>query len=304
MPPRTPGPLAAVAQAGGVDRALGPGQLHVHRHIAVLVGLVRARLDVDHAEVVQLGQRLPQAVQLALVVVAALVPVHQRIEQLVDEVVLLEAHRAHVVAAAAVPGQVDVGGIVGAGDLHLALGVVGIEVTTLGQAPGDGDLAGFVLGVLEALALARLERGQVILQVLVVHRRAGDVDVLAAHGHRGALVDVDQHADVLVLARRLDLDHRVVVAERFQCLAGLPLGLGQQVFQARFALFLADRVVQRQRFLDVLDDCGVVALVQSLDVHLVDGAARVDHGGGGQRQDHQRQGVFLWLHAAQHTDRR
>ena len=231
MPPRTPAALAAVAQACGVDGALGPGQLHVHRHFAVFIGLVRARLDVDHAEVVQLGQRLAQPVQLALVVVAALVPVHQWIEQLVDEVILLEAHRAHVVAAAAVPGQVDVGGVVGAGDLHLALGVVGIEVATLGQAPGDGDLAGFVLGVLEALALARLEGGQVVLQVLVVHRRAGDVDVLAAHGHRGALVDMDQHAHVLILARRLDLDHRVVVPEWFQRLAGLPLGLRQQILR-------------------------------------------------------------------------
>ncbi|KAG0950760.1 hypothetical protein G6F31_013734 [Rhizopus arrhizus] len=164
--------LAAVAQAGGVDGALGAGQLHVHRHVAVRVGLVRTRLDVDHAEIVQLGQRLPQAIQLALVVVAALVPVHQRVEQLVDEVVLYETHRAHVVAAATVPGQVDVCGVVGACDLHLALGVVGIEVATLGQASGDGDLAGFVLGVLEALALARLERGQVVLQVLVVDRRA------------------------------------------------------------------------------------------------------------------------------------
>ncbi|KMR35050.1 hypothetical protein EY05_14915, partial [Staphylococcus aureus] len=71
----------------------------------------------------------------------------------------------------------------GTGDLHLALGVVGIEITTLGQATGDGDLAGFVLRVLETLALARLERGQVVLQVLVVHRRSGDVDVLAADGH-------------------------------------------------------------------------------------------------------------------------
>ncbi|KAG0921466.1 hypothetical protein G6F32_015091 [Rhizopus arrhizus] len=115
---------------------------------------------------------------------------------------------------------------------------------------------------------------------------------------------MDQHPHVLILARCFNLDHRGVVPERFQRLAGLPLGLRQQVLQARLALLLADRVVQRQRFLDVLDDCGVVALVQSLDVHLVDGAARVGHGSGGQRQDHQRQGVFLWLHAAQHTDRR
>ncbi|KAG0763954.1 hypothetical protein G6F22_018320 [Rhizopus arrhizus] len=167
----------------------------------------------------RLGQRLPQAIQLALVVVAALVPVHQRVEQLVDEVVLYETHRAHVVAAATVPGQVDVCGVVGACDLHLALGVVGIEVATLGQASGDGDLAGFVLGVLEALALARLERGQVVLQVLVVDRRAGDVDVLATHGHRGTLVDMDQHPHVLILARCFNLDHRVVVPERFQRLA-------------------------------------------------------------------------------------
>ncbi len=48
--------LAAVAQAGRVDRALGAGKVDVHRHIAVLIGLVRARLDVDHAEVIQLGQ--------------------------------------------------------------------------------------------------------------------------------------------------------------------------------------------------------------------------------------------------------
>ncbi|MNI54203.1 hypothetical protein D3C73_1090900 [compost metagenome] len=236
--------------------------------------------------------------------VAALVPVHQRVEQLVVEVILLEGHRAHVVAAAAVPGQVDVGSVVRAGDLHLALGVVGVEVATLGQAPGHGDLAGFVLGMFEALALAGLECGQVVLQVLVVHRRTGDVDMLAAHQHRRALVDMDQHGDVLVLPRRLDLDHRVVVPERLQRLAGLPLGLRQQVFQARLALLLADRVEQRQRFLDVLDDRGVVALVQSLDVHLVDGAARMGHGRGAKREDHQRQGVFRWLHAAQHTDRR
>ncbi|MNU86927.1 hypothetical protein D3C71_767010 [compost metagenome] len=293
--------LAAEADTGGVDGALGFGQLHVHRHIAVFVGIFGVRLDVDDAEVVQLGQRLTQAVELAFVPVAAFFPVHQRVEQPGTEVILLEADRPHVVAAAAVPAEEDVGRVLGAGDFHLALGEVGIEITTLGQAPGDGDLAGLVVDRIERLPGLGLERLQVLLQVAVARGRAGDDHLILAHLDLLALVDLDRHLQVVAVARRLHGDGRVVVAERLQRLAGLALGLRQQVLQARLALDLADHVIQRQRGLDVLEDGGVIALVQALDVHLLDGTAGMGEGRYEERGEGQ-ESENLWQHVNKHTD--
>ena len=47
---------------------------------------------------------------------------------------LLERDRAHVVAPAAGPDQVDVGGVLRARDLDAARGEVGVEVAAFGEA--------------------------------------------------------------------------------------------------------------------------------------------------------------------------
>src|SRR5690606_13563826 len=89
--------FGAVREAGGVDVALGHHQVDVHRYAQVVAGFLRLGLDVDRAEVVQPHQRLAQAVELALVVVAAFLPGHQLLQQAGPEVVLVEGGRAHVV---------------------------------------------------------------------------------------------------------------------------------------------------------------------------------------------------------------
>lgn len=263
--------FAAVAQAGGVDRALGAGEFDVHRHAALVVRLFGLGLDIDGAEVIQLGQRLAQSVKLAFVVVAAFVPVHQRVEQAIAEVVVVEAHLAHVVAAAAVPIQIDVGRMLGTRDRNAALGEVGIEVATLGQTPGDADLAGFVLRMAEDLAFARLELLEILAQIAVLLGPAGDGDMRGAHPHRLATIHRDHHGHFVAGAWCGQRNGRRVIAKRLQRLTRLPLGLCQQIFQTRLALLLAHGLIQRQGDLDVLDHLGVVAVVQPLDFDLVDG---------------------------------
>src|SRR5690606_11587530 len=131
--------LGAVAQAGGVDVALGRGERDLHRYPA-LDRLFRVRLDVDAAEVVQRHQRLSQAVQAALVVVLAFLPVDEPAQQALAHDALgrlFEIHATHVVAVAAGPDQVDVGGVLRARDLHAVGREIGVEVAALGQAAGN-----------------------------------------------------------------------------------------------------------------------------------------------------------------------
>src|SRR3546814_11456458 len=68
--------LGAVAQARGVDVALGRRERDLHRHPAFTRSL-RMRLDVDAAEVVKRPQRLAPTFQAPLVVVLAFFPVAQ-----------------------------------------------------------------------------------------------------------------------------------------------------------------------------------------------------------------------------------
>src|SRR5690606_17792328 len=206
-------------------------------------------------------------------------PGHQLLQQAGPEVVLVEGGRAHVVAEAAVPDQVDVGRGLGAADPHLAGEEVGVEVAAFGQAPGDAVLVFLVQGVVEALARARAEAGQVFLQVVVLAAGAGDVDPEVAHLHRLALVDAQGDGDpVLLVADRVDLDAGRVVAERLQRAAGVALGVEQQQLQPRLALFLAQHVVQAQRQAHVLLDRRV--LLQAVDLDLAPGPGAVAGGAG------------------------
>ncbi len=277
--------LGAVADAGGVDVALGQLQLDVDRHAAVL-GLVRVGLDVDAGEVVQPHQRFAQAVQLALVEVAAFLPVHQLVQQALIELVLEEGGGAHVVADAADPAQGDVGGVVRAGDFHAAVGEVGVEVAAVGQAAHDGQLAGFVGGVVEHVADLGREGLQVLLQVAVVAAFAFDGQVAPAHAHRFAQLHPHGDRQAFVVggfgARRLDGDGGRVVTERLQRLARLGGRFVEQVLQARLAQSLAQRVVEGERGVDVLDHQFVV---QALDAHLVDDGRRPGRRRGGKQDD-------------------
>ena len=299
--------FGAVADAGGVDVALGQGQVDVDRHASV-DRVLRLGLDVDVVEVVQPDQRFAQAVELALVEIAAFFPVHQLVQQAGPELGLVEGGRPHVVADAAGPGQVDVGGALGAGDFDPAMDEVGIEITAIGQPAHDLGLAGFVGGVVEDVADLRMERGQVLLQVAVAAAGAFDAQVRVPHPHRFALVDVDHHGDAFVLAARargIDLDLRRVVAERLQRFAGLGLGLGHQVFQPRFALAAADDVVQRQGHVDVLDHqrFGFVVQVEAADLDLLDRGRCMGLAENGQ-QDGSGGEVGEWSHAGRIPGRR
>ena len=250
--------FGAVAHAGGVDVALGQGEVDVDRHAAI-DGVLRFGLDIDVVEVIQPGQRFAQAIEFSLVEIAAFFPVHQLVQQPGPELGLVEGGRPHVVADAAGPGQADVGGVLGAGDFDAAVDEVGIEVTAVGQPAHDLGLAGFVGGVVEDVADLRTERGQVFLEVAVAAARALDAQVRMPDAHRFALVHLHDHGDVFVLAARargVDGDLGRVVAERLQRLAGLGLGFAHQVFQPRFALAAADDVVQRQRDLGAPNPAG------------------------------------------------
>src|SRR5690606_41206122 len=107
--------VGAVAEAGGVDAALGRFQRDADRHLVVRARLVRLRDDVDPAEVVEAGERGAQAVDVLLVVGLARLPRHQLLPQLrADDLRgLAELHLAHRMARAAGPQQVDVGGLFG-----------------------------------------------------------------------------------------------------------------------------------------------------------------------------------------------
>ena len=260
--------VGAVADTGGVYRALGGRQRHRHRHL-VVDGLLGLGFDLDAGEVVQPRKRFAEAVELALVVITALFPVHQLVEQVIADDVLRRLHeggRAHVVAAAAVPHQVDVGGMLGARDLDSARGEVGIEVTALGQAAGDADLAGLVGGVVEHVARMRPERSQVLLEIAVLAAFAQDGDVRAPHAYRLVERDRDFHRQRIAFADALHLDPWRVVAERLQRLAGLVFRLAQQVGQAAAGQLLADRIDQRQGAVHVEG----LGLVQPLDLYCLD----------------------------------
>src|SRR5690606_30449263 len=219
--------VGAVTQTRGVDAALGRGQRHRDRHalagpVRPRRGLVGARLDVDAAEVVQGHQRCAQPVELALVVVAAFVPVHKLVEQgRIDDLVgrLLEADAAQVVADAAVPALVDVGRVFGARHLDPAREEVGIEVAALGQAPADAGLAGVVQAAVEDRAWARQEGEDLVLHVRIARGLALDGDVAVAHAHW--LAGNDGDGDDPGLAVALHRDFGRVIAERPQGLAGL-----------------------------------------------------------------------------------
>ena len=99
---------------------------------------------------------------------------------------LVERDAAHVVAIAAGPDQVDVGGVVGAGDFDLALREVGIEVAAFGEPAGDAGLAGLVDGVVEHRAGPGGEDVEFLLQVTVAAAFALDRDMGIAHAHRRA----------------------------------------------------------------------------------------------------------------------
>src|SRR5690606_9150806 len=133
-----------------------------------------------------------------------------------DAAGLLELHRPHVVALAAGPDQVDVGGVLGTRHLDPPAGEIGVEITAHRQPPADGVLAGLVHGVVEHVAGLRAEFGQVLAQVTVAAALADDRDVVVAHAHRFAGVDRDRHGDrgAVAVAAALDLDPWRVIAER------------------------------------------------------------------------------------------
>ena len=109
----------------------------------------------------------------------------------------MERGRPHVVAEAAVPGQVDVGGLVGAGHLDFAGEEIGVEIATFGQAAADPVAAGVVGGVVEHLAHARPEGLEVPGQVGVIAAGADDGHVRLAHPHRLPAVDPDGDGDAV-----------------------------------------------------------------------------------------------------------
>src|SRR5690606_14919257 len=221
------------------------------------------------------------AVDAALVVVIALVPVDEVLEQLVadDRPGLLEDGRAHVVADAAGPDQVDVGGVLRARHLDPARGEVRVEVTAFGQPAADADLAGLVVGVVEDRAGRRDEVGQVRLQVTVLAALADDRDIGIAHAHRFAGVDADGHRHAVVGTVALDLDDRRIETERLQRFARLALGRAHQVAHAAPADLLPGRVDQRQRPAHVV----LHLLVEAEDAYLAHG-----HGmRGAEREEHE-----------------
>src|SRR5690606_270689 len=182
-----------------------------------------------------------QPVDLALVVVATLVPVHQLVEQgRIDDFPgrLLEADVAHVVADAAGPAQVDVGRVLGARDLDPAREEVGVEIAAPGPAPADAGLAGLVQAAVEDRARTRQEGEDLVLHVPVARGLALDGDVAVAYAHRFAGDDGD--GDDAGLAVALHRDFRGVVAERPQRLAGFVLRLAHQVGHASAGDVLAD----------------------------------------------------------------
>src|SRR5690606_27408624 len=213
--------VGAVAQAGGVDAALGRLQRDADRHLVVGARLVRFRDDVDTAEVVEAGERGAQPVDVLLVVGLARVPRHQLFQQLrADDLRGLgEVHFAHRVARAAGPQQVDVGGQLGARDLDPVALQFRVEVAAFGQAAADQRLAGAVADAVEDLARRRLETGDRLAHVAVRFGVALEGDLAVAHPHRFAGDHGDHHRAALAVA--LDLDLRRVVAERLQRLAGL-----------------------------------------------------------------------------------
>ncbi len=295
--------LGAVAGAGQIDAARRGRQVDLHRHLFVdcLLGLWQ---DLDHAEVIQRHQRLPQPFELGLVEGIAAVPVDQLAQQRIADDrsrCLLEIHIAKRVACTAGPAQGDVGGLVGARYLHPVRGEVGIEVALRGEPPADPRFAGFVQRVLEHVALARYEVRQRLLHCRVIAGRAVHADVEAADTHRLPGIDADAHAEgarsaggrvgcpILIAAsvaggicrrcRRfdpfgratvaaLDHDHRRVVAERFQRLAGFDFRLPQQVGQPARGHVLADRVAERQLQSHVVRHQWIG---QAADIHAGDG---------------------------------
>ena len=241
--------VGAVAQAGGVDVALCGGQRHRDRHVVALC-LFGVRLDVDRREVVQPGQRFAQAVELALVVVAAGVPVDELLQQFLAHHrvrCLVECQRAHVVALPAGPGQVDVGCLVCAGHLDPAAGKVGIEVTTHRQAAADGGLAGLVQAVVEDVTRTWQEVLEVIGEIAVAASFSLDGDVETAYPHRRAGIDIDGDVHRTLVAAALDFDGRRVITEGLKRLAGLVVGLAYKIGHAPAGDFQPLRLHQRQR---------------------------------------------------------
>ena len=297
----------AVVDAGGVDAARCGGEVDLHRHHLVL-GVLRLRQDLDQAEIVQRHQRTAQAFQFGVVVGLARGPADQFLQQLVaDDGLrrLRERRLAQRVARTAGPAQVDVRGVVGAGDLDPVRGEIGIEIAMPGQRAADLRFAGFVQAVVEHLALARGEAGERGAHAALVAGIAFDADVPAAHAHRlagfdadadgqrstAALAGVGVAAGIGIGRRRarirgrrrivrafrhaavaaLDDDGRRVVAERLQRLAGLGFRLAQQVVEPARRQVLADGVVEGERDAHVLRH---QLVVEAADIHAGDGNGR------------------------------
>ncbi len=234
------------------------GQAAHDLELAGLVGLVVEHLARARREVLQVLGQVAVAAAFALDADIGIAHAHRFARVHGDhhrEVIGRRAHARRVGGARrGLPGGLLRGG---------ALAGIGIDV---GRGHRGGHLAVGVAGVALHLG-AGLRRGVAIVVVILVV-----VLVLAA----GLLLPLHARGLAGIQAGRGDGDGRPVVAEGFQRVGGLVLGLLQQILQPRLAQALAQRVVQRQGHADVLGHrgLGLIVLVQALDLDLVDDGRR------------------------------
>ncbi len=99
--------------------------------------------------------------------------------------------------------------------------------------------------MVEYFAKLRLEIFQVTLKIMVLRGGSCHRNVRLTYPDRLSFVHVNNHGDVIILARGINANGGSIIAKGLQGLAGLELGLAEQVFQPGFALLLPIHAIQR-----------------------------------------------------------
>lgn len=233
------------AQTGGIDAALARCHRYRDRNLIAL-RLLGVGAHVDVAEVVQFGQALVQLQQRILLVGFALAVGHGLFQQGAADVRAFDLRFAEVVADAAVPGQIDAGGIPGARHFHRVALHLRVEVAARQKRALDCELAALVGGVVQQRAGVQREGGQRRAYRLVPQGFTLEVQRERIHAHRFTRFHGDGHVRRSALALDRDVGTGGIEAIGLQRRGDFIGNPAQEVGQARFFQRGAAGVVQSQ----------------------------------------------------------
>ena len=144
-------------------------------------------------------------------------PLHGR----VADRVLGNRDRAEAIQRAGLKAEIDGGALLFGIDDKLVAGEVCIEKALGGRSPQQARLHLFVGAVVEPAAGTQVATRQQLPDLRVAAARAGDADFHVRQKHFGACLHGDGCLPVSAVRHDLEVDHRLVVAERFECAPGL-----------------------------------------------------------------------------------